>query len=113
MSTPNPVPTPTPTTTASSGLLANVGNLISQQFTKLTEIELVNVLPPVITFLNWVSANPSASTNPLTVVPQINQLGAALLVAQVSADAEMVKSISDLMSTALQAQLTALKAKLG
>lgn len=97
----------TTSTITLQSIFTSVKTLLESQLTAALQVEAKTVLPPFVTFLNWVAANPSAATNPVTVLPQLSLLQAAVLAAQSNADSADIASVSAALSGTLSTLIAA------
>lgn len=97
----------TTSTITLQSILASFETLLKAQLAAAIQVEAKTVLPAFVTFLNWVAANPSAATNPVTVLPQLALLQAAVLAAQSTADSADVASVASALSSSLTSFINA------
>jgi hypothetical protein len=99
--------TTTSTPVTFQSILSAADTLLKSQLTAAIQVEAKTVLPPFVTFLNWVSANPSASENPVTALPQLALLQSSVLAAQSTANATDIASVATALSSSLSSFINA------
>lgn len=97
----------TTSTITLQSIFASFEALLKAQLSAAVQVEAKTDLPAFVTFLNWVSANPGSAINPVTVLPQLALLQAAVLAAQSTADSADVASVASALSSSLTSFINA------
>jgi hypothetical protein len=86
-------------------ILAQAQALLKAQLAIIANNEIKDVLPPFVTFFNWVAANPGAAL--INAGPQLVLLQASVLAAQSTANQADISSLATSLSSNLAALIAA------
>lgn len=91
-----------PTQNVAQQLFQGLLNVLKAQLAALTPDEVQAAGPAIVTFFDWLAANPGAVLNPPQFLPQLAVLQASLLAAQNTVGTDLVKQGAQQMATLFQ-----------